>query len=471
METIWRKWSNSVIVFLLLSIMGSLLLTGRLYVFHLSLFLLFFIYGFTKIYYMMNLKTASKTFIINIFIISFVIKVLFVYVFYFILEYFVGMPFLTRKDDYQYYLSSSKIAEQWSVNGMYLVDNVMFSTGFYSGYPNLSAFLIYIFNGDPIIIPRIGNAFFSALTVILFYKITKLFSREKEARLVAVIFMFSPIFITYSSLQLKDTVLLFLVSVIIYFLSKILLHKINIVSLSLLILFSGLIILFRAASLAPIYGGFIVIVLYNTFNKTKFLNNWKNYFYGILILFGFYFIWSTLAKYGFVSSIERYVESRSGFILHGDFEDSKIGLSKTNFSAFLGAPLFFMGSLFLPPFLIVSLPDAETINYTFVGMLMHFSLLPFLIIAIFNTIKFRKDFLIPFFILIVFVFFKIGQANSVVSIFDPRQSLATIALMYLLLPMYFKKKRKKRVFNIIIVFSVIIIFVYAYVRLSSRGLI
>lgn len=471
MKNFFIKWHNYLFYFLLVSFSGSLLLTGQLFVFHLSLFLFIFIFIFTKSYYWINLKTLSKNFILKTFIISFVIRVFFVGVFYFILEYFVGIPFLTLKDDYSYYLSSAKIAEQWSLSGIGLVNNVGFSTGFYSGYPYFSAFCTYFFNGDPIIMPRIGNAFFSALTVILVYKLTRLYSAEKESRLVAVIFMFSPLFITYSSLQLKDTILLFLSLVIIYFLSKTLLNKITSVGILLIILCSGLIILFRAAALIPIFGGFFFIILFNIFNKT-IRNNWKNYFYVIPIIAGFYFIWFNLSANGFISStIEAYVESRSAFILDGDYQNSSIKLSDSNFSNLLSTPIFLLGSFFLPPFLIVSLPDAETINYAFVGMLTHFSLLPFLIIAVFNTIKFRKNFLIPFFILVLFIFFKIGQANSLVSIFDPRQSLTTIALMYLLLPMYFIRTSKKRMLSIIIVISIIIIISYAFVRLSSRGLI
>ena len=456
-----------------MSLLGSLVLTAQLFVFHLSLFLLVFIFICTKSYYWINSKTLSKKFILKTFIISFVIRVFFVGFFYFILEYFVGIPFLTFKDDYTYYLSCAKIAEQWSLSGIDLVNNVMFSTGFYSGYPYFSAFCTYIFNGDPIIMPRIGNAFFSALTVILAYKLTRLYSAEKESRLVAVIFMFSPLFITFSSLQLKDTILLFLSLVVIYSLSKTLLNKITGVGILLIILCSGLIILFRAAALIPIYGGFFFIILFNVFNifNKTIRNNWKNYFYFLVIIAGFYFVWFNLSANGIISStIEAYVESRSAFILNGDFQNSSIRLANSVFSSLLSTPLFLLGSFFLPPFLIVSLPDAETINYAFVGMLTHFSLLPFLIIAVFNTIKFRKKNLIPFFILVLFVFFKIGQANSLVSIFDPRQSLTTIALMYLLLPMYFIRTSKKRMFSIIIVVSIIIIIMYAYARLSSRGL-
>ena len=471
MEGFWRKWYNLILVFLLISIFGSLILTGSLYVFHLSLFFLLFVGVSTKFFYTKNLKIARNYFLLKVFLYSFLIRVLFVYFFYYILTYFIGVPFLTFKDDYSYYLASKEIATIWSLKGFSVIENVKFSTGFYSGFPNISAFLIYLFNGDPVITPRIGNSFFSALTVISFYKITKLYANENNARLVSVFVMFSPLLIIFSSLQLKDTILLYFSSMLIYYMAKIILTKSNIFNVLFLILFSGLIIFFRPASLLPIYGAFFVIIIFKNKFKRNILKNWKIYFYSLFTILGLYYTWSFLTSYSLVGPIELYFDSRSEFILNGDFNDTNVGVSKTSFKKFLGAPIFLLASLFLPPVSIISLPYAETINYTFLGMLIHFSLLPFLIIAIFNTIKLRKHFLIPSFIILSFLFFKIGQANSIVSIFDPRQSLSTIAFMYLLIPMYFQEKRSKFMFNIIVVISVLIIMIFAYVRLSSRGLI
>jgi hypothetical protein len=463
---IWLKWSRYLGFYFVFSIIGSFLLTGTLYSFHFSLIFLLLIFYLSYFFFHLNKFSSTKKFLWRLFYVSFVIRILFVFIFYWVFEYFLGHPFLTFKDDYVYSQISSQIAKSWKISGIYFD----LSAGFYSGYVNFGAFLTYIFGGDSIIMPRIGNAFFSSLTVMVIYKNTMLFSKQSHARLVATLLVFSPLLITFSSIQFKDTLLLFITAVLIFNLSKMLVTGFSLLSFIYIFLFSILCILFRPANLVPVYAAFFIILSYNLLIKHNFYKGIKNY----LILFGivslFVYTWNWLSSLDYISSFQSYYDSRI-VGLQKDFSSTDVGLVGTSWAKFIGAPLLVGFSVFLPPTLIVSLPDAETINYAFLGMITHFSLLPFLVLSIINVIRYRKKYVIPFFILLVIVFFKIGQAKSIISIFDPRQSLATITCMYLLLPLYFEKGKKKLMLSFVLICSSLILIVYAFVRLSSRGLI
>lgn len=467
----WNTWFRVILIFILMSIIGSLILTGELYAFHFTLVFLLLVFVFSFYFFEKNKNTTYRKFIIKLFVYSFIIRTLFVYIFIQILNYYVGIPFLSEKDDFVYYLSGKEIADTWTTRGVHIVDDVRFSKGFYSGYPNFSAFLIYIFNGDPVVLPRLANGFFSALNVIVFYKIVRLFAKDEYARLVATILMFSPILITYSSLQLKDTILLYLTTMVVYNLSKIIINKVSIVNVLNIIIFSSVMLVFRPASLVPIFGAFFLLLIFNSTKYRKINLSFGNFAFGIISFIGLYYVWDLLHLYELIDSMEHYYMSRNTSILERSFQESSAGVTQTNIGKLLGAPLFIIASFFLPPVLIVDLPDSETINYTFIGMITHFSLLPFLIISIFKTFKYRSNYKIPIFLVLIILIFKIGQANSALSIFDPRQSLATLSYMYLLLPMFFVDKFSKSIFNFTIVISIVVIFSYAIVRLMVRGLI
>lgn len=466
----WNKWSRYLFFFSTLSLFGSLLLTGKLYPFHISLFLIPIMYSFSKYFFKKNEKIPSSRFILRIFYVSLIIRVLSVFVLYNVLDYFIGYPFLTLKDDYVYSDASMAIANVWKTGGIRWVNYLDFATGYYSGYPNISALFIYFFDGDAVITPRIGNALFSALNVIIFYKIVKLYTTETKARVVGVLLMLSPLLVTYSSLQFKDTILLCFTSIVIFNLSLILRFKYTLLRVFTILFFSVLIIFFRPVNLVPIYLAFFIVILHKSSIDYRYIYGIKNYLFITLIIGLFVLSWKYLHSIGLISSLDDYYNTRlTG--LEKEISNTNVGAATTKFAKYAGAPLFIMVGLFLPPTLIVSLPDAETINYSFLGMIVHFSLLPLLLIAIYNSIKFRKKYVIPFFLFLSIIFFKVGQANSIISIFDPRQSLGAISFMYLLLPMYFEERQSKFKNNFILLFSFLVIISFAFIRLKSRGLI
>jgi len=470
MAVFWSRWNKYIIYFMLFSLVVSLVLTGKLSEVQISLLLLPISYYFVQLFYFQNKQVSSSLFIKKLFIYSFFIRMICVFVLSYILTNYIGIPFLTHKDDYIYHKTACAIVDRWHTSGIGFYPHLKFSTGSYSGFPNFSALLMYVF-GKSIYIPRIGNAFFSAWTCIYAYQICRSYTNENESRLIGILFMASPLLYIFASLQLKDTMLLFLIFGSIKSISDILSDKISVKSTFRLILFILLMVFFRAASIIPIALSFVLSYAYFAYINKKKRINIARFIVIAFIIVAVIYGWKFLAETKSTRSAEMYFQSRYLIMSESTIEKSSVGISKLSIAKFIGPPLYILGGLFLPPALLVDLPNQETINYTFAGLLFHFSVLPFLIIAIFNVVKNRKTMQIPFYILLAFIFFKIGQANSLVSILDSRQSLASIFLMYLLLPAFFMNPSTNGKRNIVIAICMVIMIAYSVVRLYSRGLI
>lgn len=461
------QWKNYLFFSILFVFISSLLLIGTFNLAHISLLILPVLYWFVFLFYKKNLLVKDKTFVYKIFIISLIVRVLGVFIFADILLSLNGYPFLSMKDDYNYQQASLEIVNRWRSSGIGFYSDVWFSTGFYSGFPNFSAFLMYVF-GDSIYIPRLGNAFFSSLTSVLAYQIVSSFTTTKRARLIAVIFVFSPLLFSFSSLQLKDTVLLYLTLAVVKRLIFIIKNKSSLKNLLLLGSYLLIIVFFRAATIIPLFISFLIILFIKS-KKQKKVSLYNILSLSVIVLTLIYG-WKFLTELNGVDSLELYVTSRYDKMQNQSFENSEIG-GRSSVIKFLGAPVYLLFSFFLPPALLVNIPNMETINYTLFGLIFHYSLIPFLVVAVVNTFKERKKNIIPFFLLILFFMFKLGQANSLLSVFNTRQSLGSIYLMYLMLPMLFVDNKFYYLKNKIFIISLIVMLAFTFVRLNSRGVI
>ncbi|MCP9613010.1 glycosyltransferase family 39 protein [Coprobacter tertius] len=413
------------------------------------------------------IKISRRTFIFNLFIVSLFIRICSVFILVTILNHYIGIPFLSYKDDYNYHNAALEILNRWKVFGMGFYSDIFFSTGSYSGFPNFSAFLMNIF-GESIYVPRIGNAVVSSFTCVIAYKICRTYADESSSRLVGILFMVSPLVFVYSSLQLKDTLLLFFILLAIkaninLFYNRKILTSIILVSLS---YFSMIFI--RPATIVPIVGAYLLVYAY--YSKRMKKSSTKIIFLILtitLLIYG----WNYISNVGGIESTDVYFGSRLESMQTRTISSSDAKISNLGVAEILGAPLYLLMGIFLPSPLIVDLPDAETINYDSFAMVMHLSLLPLLVVAILYTLKYRKTMLVPMYILMIFILLKIGQANSLLTIFSPRQSLGTLMSMYLLLPVYFTGSRKIKLQRAVFALSILITIVYAGIRLYTRGLI
>ena len=220
----------------------------------------------------------------------------------------------------------------------------------------------------------------------------------------------------------------------------------------------------RPATIVPIIGGMLLMIVINMFSRKS-----GNVLIKILILVVVVFLlmqaYQFLSSWGF-TSMDDYFETRSQRMSERTLQDTDSNIKNLGIAAYLGVPLYTLGGFFLPPALLITLE--ESINYSTWGVLQHFAFLPFLIPAMFYSFYNRKKSPIPFYLLLVYLLLRIGQANSLFTVFSPRQSLGTVFIMYLMLPMYQPVKRGWQ--TTIMIVSIAVLATYNLVRLRSHGL-
>lgn len=456
-----RKSFSYYLVLLLFSVSFTLIFQ-KFQDFLLSLVLPIVDLLFLDYYFHKGVSKSEKSFVRSIFFWSLLIRVIAVFVMGKILSAYNGMPFISDKDDYNYQIAALEILNRWKISGFGFYDDIRFSSDTYSGFPNFSALLMYFF-GTSYWVPRLGNAVLSSFTVVLGYIICKKYSDIESSRFVGVLFCLFPITIIFSSLQLKDTLLLFFVVLALYASIDIIENRKLIKSIVILVLSFVGISFGRPATIVPIAGGLVFMIVYNLFRKAQAHNLLK--IVSLIIVFILLsYAYQYLNSFGF-ASIDDYFEGRSEMMRTIGIQDSDSMIRNFSISKFFGAYLYILGGFFLPPALLIKLD--ETINYAAWGVLQHYAFLPFLIPAIFMCFRKRKEQQIPFFLLVVYLLFLIGQANSLFTVFSPRQTMGSVFVMYLMLPMYQQSRRNWQPF--ILIMSLIVLATYNVVRLYTHG--
>lgn len=416
-------------------------------------------------------KYNNIGFIVCLMLFSLMAKVIAVFIFEKLMLDTSGIPFLSYRDDYVYNETSSNILNIWKQRGIGFYEDVYFSTGFYSGYPNISAFAKLIF-GDHYLVPRFLNAAFSTLTIPVIYGTLTYLSNEKtHIKLITLIFAFSPIFIIYSALQFKDIILIFLLSTLVYGTVRYLVLGGGIAVMTVIVFSVAALLFFRAALVLPYL---VALILPFLISKDSGRSKFKMLIWIALILITFNFIWSELFDAGILGlSADGYFESR--FERTAEAE-SYNGSSNTGLLGLLGAflaPIFILLSLFLPTPVYLDLdPHINTISYHYLPLLGYYSILPMVFISIIyllNNIRFSK---VSMFLLSFLFLYKMGQAGSK-SIFDSRQSLPAIYICYLLLAHFNLSDHRIQElwdkYKIVIVFILLLVmFSFTFIRYIIR---
>lgn len=436
MQNIFQLHYKNIFIWLLICFIFSILLTGQVSLFIYEAFLFYIIY-LSLIFICKNFIVRSKNFLTNIFFFSFFINVIFVFVNAEYLIYHNGFPFLSLNDDYNYELISNEIKARWEREGIGFYDNILFSTGFYSGYPNFSALIKYLL-GNSFYLPRILNSFFLSCTVILFYRNISLFVNKNIAKEYTYLFAISTLFIFFSSFQLKDTILLFFVSLALLSSSKLLLSQRIVKYLFLFCLSCVFIMFFRAAIILPILSS---LILANLISNFSFKSLAKKIYILIIFLFAIFLIYNAW-DYLHVNNILPYdFEGYYDIRLNSNDSQGKLqgssSLNSLGVISFILGPIYILFSGFLPtPVFVDIYSDAKTLNYSFIPLISYYSILPYSLVSILLILKkFKNKSFLIFFILFIFLY-KIGQASSK-SIFDARQSLPALYSMYILLAIKF----------------------------------
>src|SRR5690554_312312 len=217
--------------------------------------------AFISAFLLILMEKNNNVFLPKIIFISVLIKIATVFMMENIMFNNIGIPFLSYKDDYVYDEVSTEILNAWRTRGFGFYDDLRFGTGFYSGYPIFSAFGKYLF-GDHYLVPRFMNVFFSTLSVPFFYKSLKYYTSENVAKSSTVLFALSGVFIVYSSLQLKDTVLVFFLSVLVYGTVKFIKEGLNVKTVFTILVAIVFLIFFRLAILLVYMLSFLTMFLF-----------------------------------------------------------------------------------------------------------------------------------------------------------------------------------------------------------------
>lgn len=147
--------------------------------------------------------------LLYLFLIALGLRVFWVFFSYIFYTIKTGMPFEFEVGDALWYYEESvgNINTKWSDIWNYLFVNT--TTVSDSGYVFYLTFLAKIF-GTNIILPRLVNSIFSAVTVLLLYFLAKRNIGEEGGRLTAIFACFMPNLIFYCGLHMKETLMIFL---------------------------------------------------------------------------------------------------------------------------------------------------------------------------------------------------------------------------------------------------------------------
>lgn len=411
-------------------------------------------------------------FILKILFISMFVKILAVFIMEYILINYNGMPYLSFKDDYVYNSTSTDILDAWKNRGLGFYDDIRFSSGFYSGYPVFSAFSKYLF-GDHYLIPRFMNVFFSTWTIYYFYKTLQYITSEYISRAATLLLAFSSVFIVYSSLQLKDIILVFFLSLLIYGTFSFLQKGFKIRYIYISILSIVFLLFFRAAILLPYFLA-ILLTYFITKQKNNSLFKVKNILGLTVIIVGFVYSWEFLHKFDVLNlNAGEYFNARLSIRGNDEAYSGSNDLTNLGSLAILAGPILVFFSLLLPTPVFVKLDEfSRSINYHYLPVIEYYAILPMALVGLLFVIRNYRYQRVGVFLVVFLLLYKIGQAGGK-SIFDSRQSLPAIYITYLLLG-YFNLdnpqivKLWKRYKPIIIILMVVIMFGFTYGRIIIR---
>jgi len=154
------------------------------------------------------LNLSDKQVLSNVFLTALALRIFWVVFSYFFYDSVTGQPFeFQARDSYGYHTDAEWLAgEPWSTTWSYLFGSVVYAD---SGFPFYLT-VIYKLFGPVIIIPRFINAFLSAWTCILVYKMASRTFGEEVGRMAGIMMVFMPNLIIYCGYHLKETLMLFL---------------------------------------------------------------------------------------------------------------------------------------------------------------------------------------------------------------------------------------------------------------------
>ena len=414
----------------------------------------------------LEVRATDAKFLAEIFFVGLVVRLIVVFLFSYLLQTFNpdGLAFVSTHDDYKYQQTMTQIYDYWEEYGIgsSVTSDIQFSSGQYAGFPYFGVFMMLIF-GQNIYAARIGNAILSALTLIVINRLCSCFMSRDRAIFTTCLFAFAPPVIIYSACTFKDTLLLFLFTVNLLCVVRLYLKKRwRNLSIAFLLISSSGMIFCRPALIFLCFSSYLLFSGYQMILKKKpsfmiFLN--VAAFIVVVLVWNYFYRQGWTTEY--VDFIDANIAARERLV-----SETRAGVSQYSFAKLLGAPIFVAFSPFLPPYSMLDFNKEESINYDFLIGFFYFTLLPFVIVGIFEAIRRRKTEPVPFLLLIVALVYKVAQAKSTLSVFSIRQSLPATAVLLLFAPYGWERLKHSRGLLLTVnVVSIALLAAYNFFRL------
>jgi len=396
---------------LLLAIFLCSLFSFKEGVLSISLFSIFFsIIGISIV--QVASKGFNKNYLMKVFLWGYSLRVLTAIGLYLFLVTFRGEPFLGGGDDYNYNIVGNRVGEFWAHYGLCSLEATSLRRTTLAwianpGYFYVVAFFYYIshyLGGGHLLVPIFLNCLLGGLIPIFVYKVTlRVYGNQEMSKISALLAAFLPNMVLFSSVLLKDMIIVFLITLIIWYIIKFYLDG-GVYSLIMLFLSAVPLIYFRKLVLFVLFISIGLFFLWTSFfSKKKKVTRVPVAIFtiiGIGLLFSLYpkqnlyeqspsfvgFISPEIIKSRVFFNIQRAInlpESLGGESL------TKIAYTSPWYLELLLRPLALLIVPFPPWRLLFDrpLPDSANIVY-FPGTLVWYILMPLFVFGIIHSVRF-----------------------------------------------------------------------------------
>lgn len=437
-QRFYRIWKTQLILFFFVAcVLQVLALQLNAFFLSYALIPVFFLLakGFAERYTEFEIPTPQV--LRELFLLSFIVRVLEAGGLIACCQFFYRSPFPNPMDELKYHEAMVAISNYWHEYGIQAIvgSKIEYLGTEYSGYPYFGALMMQIF-GENVYAVRIGNAFLSSLTVLFAYGIMRSYLDKTHAYFGAVLIAFAPIFVVYSACNFKDSTLLLAIAAALWGMSNLIIKKYWWFSCLSMVIALSLIIFNRVACVFVLLASGGVFFLY----LVAKLKGSPAFILSLILIFSIVLLlWNYFAELGLCRDVGQTVERLQAGAARTLQHDSQADLSET-MTKILGAPLFTLFSPFLPLGVYVNTGlDANQFwggtYYASHAMLTVMSLLPCAMLGMAEAWRRRREFPTPILLILFFLFYKFMQAQNLLSIFSPRQSLPAIFILYLLIPL------------------------------------
>ena len=432
----------------------------------------FFYLGYTLIKSWMGLKPT--VFVKNLFLLSFVLRMIWVILSYGLYQSWTGTPFSIGAADELFYDDVAHYGAELLRNGQWNIydgiHNYARDTAFSDmGYPIYLSIVYYIFF-DSILMARIIKAALGAWTAVLIYKLAQRNFGESTGRIAAILCMLMPNLIYYCSLQLKEVEMVFLAILFAERADNLLRQKrMSWVSLILLMLIPVYMFMIRTALAAVLVLAFFCALLFSI----ERIISWGRRTL-LIIMAAIFVVIMFFSSTGIGQDVmDMWSEGGSGQQAHMEWRSQRSGEMSQRFARYASASIF-APMIFTIPFPTMNQIDGQENQMmihggNYVKNIMSYFTLVSLIVLLFSG-KWRKHVLVGAILcgyLVVLIFSSFAHSERF------HQPILPFTMMFAAygISLMSQQRMMKRWYNYWCVIMFVAALAWNWYKLAGRGLI